>query len=36
MIRRRKHLKEHIYKNSNIFQLPDGKFSRKAAQNIIW
>jgi hypothetical protein len=32
----KKHLKEQIYSNSNIFQVPDMKFSRKAAQNMIW
>jgi muconolactone delta-isomerase len=36
MMRMKKHLKEQIYSNSNIFQVPDMKFSRKAAQNMIW
>jgi hypothetical protein len=36
MIKLKKHLKEQIYNNSNIFQVPDIKFNRKTAQNMIW
>jgi hypothetical protein len=36
IVRRRKYLKEHIYDNNNIFQIPTSKFNRRAAQNIIW